>query len=120
MTTLWQDLRYGARMLLKHKGLTVIAILSLALGIGANTATFSLVDAVLLKSLPFKEPKRLAQLKWLVGSSVRNLTSRKLNHYGYSRRDESTGLQIYTSFQQQTFEQLRAEQRTFTDLFAFA
>src|SRR5262245_64459052 len=55
-----QDLRYGARMLLKQKGLTAIAVLSLALGIGANTALFSVVDAMLLKKLPVKEPDRLA------------------------------------------------------------
>src|SRR5262245_12987684 len=60
MQTLWQDLRYGARMLLKQKGVAAIAILSLALGIGANTALFSVVDAMLLKTLPVKEPRRLA------------------------------------------------------------
>ena len=120
MITLWQDLRYGARMLIKYKGLTIIAILSLALGIGANTAIFSLVDAVLLKSLPVKEPERLAQFKWLVGSSVRNLSFINLNYDGSSQMDEATGLQISTSFQQQTFEQFRAQQRTLTDLFAFA
>src|SRR5262249_37672305 len=108
------------RMLIKHKGLTVIAILSLAFGIGANTAIFSLVDAVLLKSLPVKEPAALAQFKWLVGSGVRNFNTRYLNHHGSSRTDEATGLQISTSFQQQTFEQFRAQQRTLTDLFAFA
>jgi hypothetical protein len=59
MQTLWQDLRYGARMLLKHKGVTAIAVLSLALGIGANTALFSVVDAMLLKLLPVREPERL-------------------------------------------------------------
>ena len=60
MQTLWQDMRYGARMLLKQKGVTAVAVLSLALGIGANTALFSVVDAMLLKPLPVKEPQRLA------------------------------------------------------------
>ena len=54
-----QDLRYGFRMLLKHKGFTAVAALSLALGIGANTAIFSLVDALMLRALPVHEPERL-------------------------------------------------------------
>ena len=56
---MFQDLRFGARMLLKHKVFTIVAALSLALGIGANTAIFSLIDAALLKSLPVKDPARL-------------------------------------------------------------
>src|SRR5262245_38136983 len=60
MQTLWQDLRFGARMLWKKPGFTLISALTLSLGIGANTAIFSLIDAVLLRTLPVREPERLA------------------------------------------------------------
>ncbi len=63
LETFWRDLRYGARMLRLNPGFAVVAIASLALGIGANTAIFQLIDAVRLRSLPIKNPQELAAVR---------------------------------------------------------
>lgn len=62
MDTFWQDVKFGARMLLKRPAFTAVAVLTLALGIGANTAIFTVVDAALLRGLPYQSPERLYHL----------------------------------------------------------
>jgi putative ABC transport system permease protein len=89
---LWQDLRFGLRMLVKNPGVTAIAALSLALGIGANTAIFSLIDATLLRMLPIKDPRRLALFS--------------VNRQGQSDYD----------FNYPFYERLRENQRAFSGL----
>src|SRR6266404_9794812 len=62
MTSLLQDVRYGFRMLLKHKGFTVVAALTLALGIGINTAMFSVLNTFLFRSLPYQQSEQLVRV----------------------------------------------------------
>lgn len=111
---LWQDLRFGGRMLVKTPGLTAMAVLSLALGIGANTALFSVVDAMLLKMLPVKEPERLVLFQSLAPPEF---SPGGLN--GRISRDPVTGQRRMTSFPYLSYQRLRAQPGVLSDVFAF-
>ncbi|MBO0726793.1 MAG: ABC transporter permease, partial [Blastocatellia bacterium] len=95
---LWQDLRYGARMLAPNPGFTLIAVITLALGIGANTAVFSLLDLLLFKSLPVKDPQRLV---FVHRASTNNKARNDLPASAFERLRESnrsmTGMAAYQS-----------------------
>ena len=112
---MFQDLRYGVRMLFKHKSFTLVAVLSLSLGVGANTALFSLIDAVLLKTLPVKEPEQLVLFRWLSGPE--RMTHL---HNGEIKDVPGTGLQSGVSFSYPVFKEFRARNQTLSDVFAFA
>src|SRR6185369_16394237 len=103
MTGLIQDFRLAGRMLRKTPGFTLAAVISLALGIGANTAIFQLLDAVRLKTLPVRAPQQLAQI---------GLTSPDSRRGSYSDK--------YNSLTNPLWEQLRDRQQAFAGIFAWS
>lgn len=107
-----QDIRFGMRMLLRSPIFTAVAVLSLALGIGANTAIFSLINAVVLERLPVKNPEQLVLLHWVSGDKF------PANSLSGSM-DMRNGQSSSTSFSYPTFEQFRERNDVFTDVFAF-
>jgi predicted permease len=113
--TLLQDLRYGFRMLAKSPGFTAVVVLSLALGIGANTAIFSLIDAVMLNSLPVKHPEQLVLLNW-----VSKGDSYVISDYDGSSHDDKLGRNVGTSFSYPIYEAIRSRNDAFADVLGFA
>lgn len=111
MSTIWQDLCYGARMLLKARSFTAIAVMLLALGIGANTALFSVVDVLLLKKLPVPEPERL-----LLFRSVAPREFSAGSYTGNSTTDPASGQRTMTSFPYQSFQRMREQESALSDI----
>jgi predicted permease len=113
MNTLWQDLKYGLRMLKRSPGFTAVAVLSLALGIGANTAIFSLINGILLKSLPIRNPHELRVINWTSESwpSMR---------YHHGPRDRTGSKVCGSSFPYHAYQAFAEEAQGFSDIFAFS
>jgi predicted permease len=109
--SLWQDLRYGLRQLARNPGFTAVVVIILALGIGANTAIFSLIDAVMLKTLPVKDPNQLVMLRW----QARNWPKTE-RYSGWSGcpAGEETGC----SFSYPTFQRVREQRQVVFEAFA--
>jgi predicted permease len=120
MSGLVQDLRYALRQLRRNPGFTAVALLTLALGIGANTAIFSLIDAVMLKMLPVRQPEQLVLLNWVSQSQPGTVPWFTHSLSGNSGQD-STGRFTSTAFTYPIFEGIRDKNNEeFSSVLAFA
>ena len=118
MTTLIQDLRYGLRMLAANAGFTVVAVLTLALGIGANTAIFSLIDAVMLRALPVRDQSSLVAMSWRAHKRPRRNSTSSFGDCASDRgRDKNPG---GCSLPYPFFELIHSEKEAFSSATAFA
>ncbi len=114
---LGQDLRYGWRMLRKSPGFSMIAVLTLGLGIGANTAIFSLIDAIIFRSMPIADPRSLIVFEWEAHKGPGNISYRNFGDCDESH-DGSTGAHG-CSFSLPFFRQVQAQANVFSHLSAY-
>lgn len=114
-----QDLRYAVRMLAKSPDFAAVIVLSLALGIGANTAIFSLIDAVMLKALPVQQPEQLVLLSWASQSQPGTVPWFVHSLSGGFDQDKS-GRATSTSFSYALFDDIRARNQAFSSVLALA
>jgi len=112
---LYQDVRFGVRMLRKTPAFTLVAILTLAFGIGANTAIFTLVNAVMLQSLPVRDPEQLFVLRWSARSRPNHLGT---SSFGDCERDSAGTSGCSLSYP--LFKEIRVQKNLFSNVMAFA
>src|SRR6266540_3310747 len=112
------DVRFALRQLGKSPGFTLVAVLSLTLGIGANTAIFSALDKTLLRSLAVKNPGELVCFRWLSGP--KGTTPSMSGGGDVFKQDPSSGRTTGTIFSLPTFERIHAQNAVLADAFAFA
>ena len=113
MSAFWKDIQYSIRTLIRTPGFTIITLLTLALGIGANTAIFSVINAVLLRSLPVPNPHELRTINWMGRNP-------ELSHYtGSGMGETSTGMRYAGSFPYPAYQDFKHQNKDSADVFAY-